>query len=134
MSKNFVQLFLPILLEKTAFHCFKLFLVFIFLLITMSNGISAYHLYLNKQLRLIGLNPFPPSQTLHTQLSSGNGDEDDGEDVDGDEVEDNDEYGDEDDDQDGDGDDGEEDEPSFKLELSLFYLQQTTLSLANYKH
>ena len=68
----------------------------------MPNGISAYHLYLNKQLRLIGLNPFPPSQTLHTQLSSGNGDEDDGEDVDGDEVEDNDEYGDEDDDQDGD--------------------------------
>ena len=59
----------------------------------MSNGISAYHLYLNKQLRLIGLNPFPPSQTFHTQLSSGNGDEDDGEDVDGDEVEDNDEYG-----------------------------------------
>ena len=52
----------------------------------MPNGISAYHLYLNKQLRLIGLNPFPPSQTFHTQLSSGNGDEDDGEDVDGDEV------------------------------------------------
>ena len=74
----------------------------------MPNGISAYHLYLNKQLRLIGLNPFPPSQTFHTQLSSGNGDEDDGEDVDGDEVEDNDEYGDEDDDEDGDGDDGDD--------------------------
>ena len=131
MSKNFLQLFLPIILEKE-----QLIIVFNFILILliMPNGISAYHLYLNKQLRLIGLNPFPPSQTLHTQLSSGNGDEDDGEDVDGDEVEDNDEYGDEDDDQDGDGDDGEEDEPSFKLELSLFYLQQTTLSLANYKH
>ena len=126
MSKNFLQLFLPILLEKE-----QLIIVFNFFLILliMPNGISAYHLYLNKQLRLIGLNPFPPSQTFHTQLSSGNGDEDDGEDVDGDEVEDNDEYGDEDDDQ-----DGEEDEPSFKLELSLFYLQQTTLSLANYKH
>ena len=126
MSKNFLQLFLPILLEKE-----QLIIVFNFILILliMPNGISAYHLYLNKQLRLIGLNPFPPSQTFHTQLSSGNGDEDDGEDVDGDEVEDNDEYGDEDDDQ-----DGEEDEPSFKLELSLFYLQQTTLSLANYKH
>ena len=80
----------------------------------MPNGISAYHLYLNKQLKLIGLNPFPPFQTFHTQLSSGNGDEDD--------------------DEDGDGEDGEGDEPSFKLELSLFYLQQTTLSLANYKH
>ena len=59
----------------------------------MPNGISAYHLYLNKQLRLIGLNPFPPSQTLHTQLSSGNGGEDDGEDVDVDEVKDNDQHG-----------------------------------------
>ena len=64
-----------------------------FILLIMPNSISAYHLYLNKQLRLIGLNPFPPSQTLHTQLSSGNGDEDDGEDVDGDEVEDNDQHG-----------------------------------------
>ena len=132
MSKNFVQLFLPILLEKTAFHCFKLFLVFIFLLLIMPNGISAYHLYLNKQLRLIGLNPFPPSQTLHTQLSSGNGDEDDGEDVDGDEVEDNDEYGDEDDDEDGDGDDVEEDEPSSSWNLVFFTFSK--LLLANYKH
>ena len=86
----------------------------------MPNGISAYHLYLNKQLRLIGLNPFPPSQTLHTQLSSENGGEDDGEDVDGDEVEDNDEYGDEDDDEDGDGDDVEEDEPSSSWNLVFF--------------